>query len=65
MKAETDDERVSIVKDMQKEWLEQEPIIFYAATYEDYAFNKRLGDAIGLEDLGLGNIPVWTWKTQE
>ncbi|WP_312430080.1 ABC transporter substrate-binding protein [Lacrimispora sp.] len=65
MKAETDDERVSIVKEMQKEWLEQEPIIFYAATYEDYACNKRLGDDIGLEDLGLGNIPVWTWKTQE
>lgn len=65
MKAETDDERVSIVKDMQKEWLEQEPVIFYAATYEDFAFNKRLGDAIGLEDLGLGNIPVWTWETQE
>lgn len=65
MKAETDDERVSIVMDMQKEWLDKQPIIFYAGTYEDYAFNKRLGDAIGLEDLGLGNLPVWTWNIQE
>ena len=64
MEAENEDDRIAIVKDMQAKWLEQEPIIFYAATYEDYAFNKRLGDAIGLEDLGLGNIPVWNWKIQ-
>lgn len=64
MKAETDEDRVKVVMDMQKEWREQEPIIFYAGTYEDYAFNKRLGDGIGLEDIGLGNLPVWTWKIQ-
>lgn len=65
MNAKTEEEEIEIVKQMQQTWLEEEPIIFYAATYEDYAYSTRFGDeGIGLEDLGYQNIPVWDWEIE-
>lgn len=61
MQAASDEDAVAVVDEMQQTWLDEVPIIFYAATYEDYAYNTRLGDDIGMEDIGLGNLPVWQW----
>ena len=65
MNAATEDEAIAIVKDMQQTWLEDVPIIMYSSTFEDYAYNTRLGGNIGLEDDGYMNIPVWEWEINE
>lgn len=64
MEATSDEARVEIVKEFQQSWLDEVPIVFYAGTYEDYAYNSRLGSGIGMEDIGYGNLPVWEWTMQ-
>ena len=64
MEAGSDEERIEIAHELQQKWVEEEPIIFYSSIPHDYAFNKRMGDEIHLEDIMYYNVPVWTWNVQ-
>ena len=65
MKASSDDERMQIVSEYQDEFAEKEPMVFYNAVNEDWAWNKRLGDDIHLVDILYGALPVWDWDVQD
>jgi peptide/nickel transport system substrate-binding protein len=62
--ASTEQDKINVVKSYQEKWLDEVPIVFYAATYKDYGYNSRLGDDIGVEDMDMGNLPVWQWKVK-
>lgn len=60
----SDADKVGIVKDYQKSWLDDVPVIFYASTYKDYGYNPRIEGAIDLPDADYGNLPVWKWSVK-
>ncbi|MCH4031245.1 MAG: ABC transporter substrate-binding protein [Lachnospiraceae bacterium] len=59
--AGTEEEEIAVAKEYQQLWLEKEPCIFYAASYEDYPHSARLGNAVGLLNDSTGNVTVWNW----
>lgn len=59
--ADTEEGEIAAAKEFQQLWLEKEPCIFYAASYEDYPHSARLGNAVGLLNDASGNLTVWNW----
>lgn len=67
MLAKDFDEEMAIMKEFQETWMEVVPSLFLAAEYENYAYNKRLGDgeSLGLENGAYGCVPVWEWNVKQ
>ncbi|MGI5990316.1 MAG: ABC transporter substrate-binding protein [Lachnospiraceae bacterium] len=59
--AATEEDQIQVAKDYQQLWLEKEPVIIYAAGYEDYPHSARLGNSVGLLNDASGNLTVWNW----
>ncbi len=66
MLAKNAEEEQEIMTKFQETWLDVVPSIFMAAEFENYAYNKRLGDgeSLGLENGAYGCVPVWTWNVK-
>lgn len=59
--AGSEEGEIAVTKKFQQTWLEKEPVVFYAASYEDYPHSARLGNAVGLLNDSTGNVTVWNW----